>query len=196
MAKVTAPLFSFSASGAIGKALVYFGWKGIPVVRRFVVPANPQSPLQIAQRLIMHNAVDEWHLAKYDAVDHAAWDRYAGVVASAMSGFNAFVKKYIDTTRVPLVPDPGWNGSILTGGAGLFAAHVEEDGSWITANLRWGYSKTDMNTVQVLAEAPASTWTAAGISATVGAHVYGYYEGKNAGGAVLGRTGIYDLLVV
>ncbi len=43
MAKVTAPLMSMSASGKIGNALVYFGWKGVNCVREFIIPANPQS---------------------------------------------------------------------------------------------------------------------------------------------------------
>lgn len=46
MAKVTGPLFSVSASGKIGDAMVHFGWKGINVVRGYVKPANPKSLLQ------------------------------------------------------------------------------------------------------------------------------------------------------
>lgn len=45
-AKVVAPLGSYSASGKIGKALVYFSHLGRNVVRGFVIPANPQSTAQ------------------------------------------------------------------------------------------------------------------------------------------------------
>jgi len=53
MAKVTAPLFSFTASGKIGDAMVFFGWKGLACVRQFIIPSNPQSAGQGFQRLIL-----------------------------------------------------------------------------------------------------------------------------------------------
>ena len=53
MAKVTGPLMSMSASGALGKALVYFPWKGYAVVREWLKPANPQSATQGDQRIMM-----------------------------------------------------------------------------------------------------------------------------------------------
>jgi len=53
MAKVTGPLYSISASGKIADAMVFFGWKGVNVVRGWVAPANPQSAGQGDQRIIM-----------------------------------------------------------------------------------------------------------------------------------------------
>jgi len=53
MAKVTGPLFSISASGKLGDAMVFFGWKGVNVVRGYVIPSNPQSTGQGDQRIIM-----------------------------------------------------------------------------------------------------------------------------------------------
>ncbi len=46
MAKVTGPLMSMDASGKFAGALVFTKWKGRPVVRQLVTPANPQSALQ------------------------------------------------------------------------------------------------------------------------------------------------------
>jgi len=51
MAKVTGPLFSLSASGKIGDAMVHFGWKGLNVVRGWVKPRNPEEPEQGDYRL-------------------------------------------------------------------------------------------------------------------------------------------------
>lgn len=51
-AKVTGPLQSFSASGKLADALVYFPWKGIHVVREWLKPANPKSGTQGDQRVI------------------------------------------------------------------------------------------------------------------------------------------------
>ena len=53
MAKVTGPLYSMSASGKLGDAMVYFGWKGVNVVRGWVKPANPKSASQGNQRIVM-----------------------------------------------------------------------------------------------------------------------------------------------
>ena len=53
MAKVTGPLYSVSASGKIADSMVFFGWKGLSVVRQWIIPANPQSADQGDQRIIM-----------------------------------------------------------------------------------------------------------------------------------------------
>lgn len=53
MAKVTGPLMSMSASGQIGKAIVFAGWKGVNYVRQYVIPSNPQSEGQGDQRIIL-----------------------------------------------------------------------------------------------------------------------------------------------
>lgn len=53
MAKVTGPLYSMSASGKIADAMVFFGWKGVNVVREWLVPVNKMSPDQGTQRTIM-----------------------------------------------------------------------------------------------------------------------------------------------
>lgn len=43
MAKTQGPLFSVSASGKFADALVYFTWKGVNVVRQWVIPTNKMS---------------------------------------------------------------------------------------------------------------------------------------------------------
>jgi len=53
MAKVTGPLYSMSASGKIADAMVYFGWKGLNVVREWLKPANPQTADQGDVRQIL-----------------------------------------------------------------------------------------------------------------------------------------------
>jgi len=50
MAKVKGPLFSLDARGQIAKTLVYMGWKGIADVRKYVIPANPNTAAQQTQR--------------------------------------------------------------------------------------------------------------------------------------------------
>jgi hypothetical protein len=53
MAKVTMPLMSGTASGQLAKAVVHFGWKGIAVVRKYLIPANPKSADQGDVRLVL-----------------------------------------------------------------------------------------------------------------------------------------------
>lgn len=53
MAKVVAPLQSFSASGKVGKSLVFFSHLGRNVVRGLVTPANPMTTTQGDSRLLL-----------------------------------------------------------------------------------------------------------------------------------------------
>jgi len=53
MAKAQGPLYSMGASGKLGDAMVFFGWKGIACVRKWLKPANPMSANQGDIRLII-----------------------------------------------------------------------------------------------------------------------------------------------
>jgi len=95
MAKLKAPLMSLGARSQLGKALVFFPWKGIDCVREYVIPANPRSNPQITQRGYLTAAVDHWHENAYTDADRIAWNRYAGTLAKIMSGFNAMIRLHI-----------------------------------------------------------------------------------------------------
>lgn len=60
MARVTAPLFSLGASGAIGKAIVYADWRGLDYARRYVIPANPKSANQQEVRGVFSTLNEMW----------------------------------------------------------------------------------------------------------------------------------------
>jgi len=60
MARLTAPLLSLGASGAIGKALVFSSWKGIPYARRYVIPENPQTLAQQEVRGVFSTLNEMW----------------------------------------------------------------------------------------------------------------------------------------
>jgi hypothetical protein len=53
MAKVNGPLYSMGASGKLGDAMVFFGWKGVNVVRNYVIPTNKKSDSQGNNRTIL-----------------------------------------------------------------------------------------------------------------------------------------------
>ena len=91
MAKITAPFLSMSARGSVGKTLVAGSWKGVKYMRQHVVPANPQSVAQTAQRDIMAMCVAAWQSGFVTASIKAGWNYLASVSGKAQSGFNAFV---------------------------------------------------------------------------------------------------------
>lgn len=91
MAKITAPFLSMSARGSIGKTLVAGTWKGVKYMRQHVVPANPQSVAQTAQRNIMALTVAAWQTGFVTASIKAGWNYVAASSGKAISGFNAFV---------------------------------------------------------------------------------------------------------
>jgi hypothetical protein len=61
MAKVTGPLFSLSASGKLGDAIVFTKWRGIIDVRSWVKPKNNQQPNQMIVRNNFSASVDFYH---------------------------------------------------------------------------------------------------------------------------------------
>lgn len=193
MAKVTAPLFSFSASGQLAKTLVYAKWKGIDDVRSYVVPANPNSAGQQTQRGYFAEAVDLWHTLGITADDATAWNRYAATLPSPQSGFNAFVASYIDLRVGGLAAAAiamGFNGSLVDSGAGQVDMEIEEDGSAVAVDFIWGYSPTSLINVAAGVEA-ANVWTAANVAATSGATVYMRPRIEDGANGVIGWAGIY-----
>jgi len=101
MAKTTAPLLSFSASGQIAKTQVYSKWKGRSYVRRHVVPSNPQSAEQTLTRNAFTWLQNTYKLAPALFTD--PWDAYArGLV---MTSRNAFTKQNLPTLRPAVTLD-------------------------------------------------------------------------------------------
>lgn len=101
MAKVKAPLFSFGASGKLAKSLVYFGWKGLNVVRSYVIPANPKSTAQNTQRGYLTAAVAAIHAAQvlvahlFVAVDKAAYALYGSTEPTPRTWFNQICDRWL-----------------------------------------------------------------------------------------------------
>ena len=71
MATVKRPVESGSASGSIGKDLVYAKWRGIPYVRSHVIPANPRTVEQVKTR-----SVFTWLNAFAKAVPPPFWETW------------------------------------------------------------------------------------------------------------------------
>ncbi len=95
MAKTTAPLLSFGASGQIGQTLVASKWKGRPYMRRYTVPANPNTTEQQNTRTAF-SALQSMYKTMPAEVT-AAWDAYAQ--GQVLTGRNAFTKKNLPILR-------------------------------------------------------------------------------------------------
>ena len=106
MAKLKAPLMSLGASGALGKTLVFFGWKGINVVREYVVPSNPDTTLQQTQRGYLRTLVAAIHTAQalaadaLEEVDQIAYSNLAAAKGLIMTWFNMACKLGLDALRL------------------------------------------------------------------------------------------------
>lgn len=144
MAKVTMPLASAKASGQLAKMMVFFPWKGINAVRGYVVPANPNTAGQQAQRSKLENAVDKFHDTALTAADKTAWNLFSTIYAAIMSGFNTFVKKFIDGAIAGRTWKKVWNcESAYTAAATAdFTCDTDQVAEKLT--LKYGESKTFM----------------------------------------------------
>lgn len=105
MAKLKAPLLSLGATGAIGKTIVYFPWKGLDCAREYVVPANPDTTAQQTQRDYLTTLVAAIHTAQAEAVsplvevDQIAYAALASTLQRVMTWFNMIVKLGLDALR-------------------------------------------------------------------------------------------------
>lgn len=90
MAKVTFSALVATMSGKIGGG-VMSRWKGTDYIRTRVVPSNPKTTLQTAQREAMAHTLTLWQSIKSWAKD--IWMDYG--TAYGMSGYNAYVKRNI-----------------------------------------------------------------------------------------------------
>lgn len=109
MAKTTAPLLSFGASGALAKAMVFATWRGIPYVRRYVVPENPRTVAQTLTRDIFRTLSDMWKIMGSIAI--APWRTFT--ISKPLTDRNAMMGKNIATLR----GDPNMNDFIGSPGA-------------------------------------------------------------------------------
>lgn len=96
MAKLTGPLLSIGARGAIGKTLVAAEWKGQKYMRQYVIPANPRTSAQTAVRDVFRMLNGFWLVAP--ALSRAPWTQ------------NAVGQRYTDRNKLIQDNIPALNG--------------------------------------------------------------------------------------
>ena len=95
MSRVTAPLLSFDARGKIADTMVYSNWRGVPYVRRHVIPANPKSTEQMKTRNTFSGLELRWKQG--GSIMREPWNRFA--VGQKFVGRNAYLGKNIAVIR-------------------------------------------------------------------------------------------------
>jgi hypothetical protein len=131
MAKVVAPLLSFSAGGQVAKSQVYASWKGIPYVRRYTKPANPQSTDQTKTRSVFATLCAVYKNLTSDSA--APWVAFA--TGKPLTDRNAFIGQNVKLMRAgtdwsAFLGSPSANGGVAlasfsaTGGAGTISTTV------------------------------------------------------------------------
>ncbi|MBA7665757.1 hypothetical protein ES703_73831 [subsurface metagenome] len=121
MAKLKAPLLSLGASGAIGKTMVFFPWKGLDVVREYVVPANPQTGPQTTQRNYLKACVAMIHYAQGLAAnplveaDASAYALLGSLQPTPRTWFNTIVRQWLNQRVASDHPSIYHGGSVVAG---------------------------------------------------------------------------------
>ena len=97
MAKVTGPLFSITARGQIGKALIYSRWKNIDYVKQYAVPTQPNTPAQLAVRDKIRQLANIWSHPDRPLIIpifHDFWGLNVMMHELTMTGYNHFIRTY------------------------------------------------------------------------------------------------------
>lgn len=131
MSKTTAPLLSFGASGALAKTQVYATWRGISYVRRYVVPANPNTTGQQETRGAFSWLNDMWRAMP--SLVTAAWTLSAK--GQPLTDRNLWIKKNLPTLRA---------GTDLTGILGSPGNGGGPQASAVTASAASGVVTVDV----------------------------------------------------
>lgn len=198
MAKLKAPLLSLGASGAIGKSIVFFGWKGLDCVREYVIPANPKTDPQTTQRGYLADAVETIHylegLAATDlnAVDKTAYALYGSTFPTPRTWFNQIVMRWliakVNAEHVQIFvegtfTDVGAGATTLT----LFNHHYPAEAGFMVC----GTSPTAL-TKSVAADGVAGLHTGAFTGLTKGVKYYFQFRPtKVTEDKYVARSGIY-----
>ena len=187
MAKVNLPLMSASASGKIAKSLVYFNWKGLDVVRSYVIPSNPRTTSQLTQRGYFSDAVDMFHDTSFTDLDRSAFNLAATASKIVMSGFNWFMQQVVDALRAANTFHPLYQCSMsnITKNSATVTIKCGVDK---TAKLYWGTSKNFLPNV-VSGTFSNYTWTFSLSSLPSDSYIYFYV--KNTATGESGISGVY-----
>lgn len=100
MAKTTAPLLSFGGTGSVAKTMTFSHWRGVPYVRRYTVPSNPNTAKQKHIRGIFQTLGQIWLYLSGTA--RAPWE--AAAAGRPLLGRNIFTGNNVRFLNNPESP--------------------------------------------------------------------------------------------
>ena len=196
MAKLKAPLLSLGASGQLGKAIVFFTWKGLNVAREYVIPSNPKTSGQTTQRGYLTTVVANIHgnmahatrpLTEADKSSLALW---GSTWPTPRTWFNTLVKNGVEQLVKTLYNHVHTVG-LTTPGAGSLAVSICDNTLGIlTAKFYYGTSKTAMLS-SIDADIAAGTISKTIPSLTAGVKYYWQLRPLTPAAYVGAYSGIY-----
>ena len=113
MVRVTGPMMSLDARGALGKAIVFTARRGTNVVRTYVKQKITQTTNQLTVRSVFGDGISGWRHGLIESPAKTSWASYAE--GTAETGMNRFMRFYLSinydkTTKQkedpPIIPDP------------------------------------------------------------------------------------------
>jgi hypothetical protein len=187
---------SLGASGAIGKSIVFFNWKGLDVAREYVVPSNPKTDPQTTQRDYLKAAITLLRTAQAHVVfpmleiDTMAYSLWGSVFATPRTWFNQWVKNFIDQ-NVASLSGNGCGGCTITEVADEVDIDVYNYTGDVTAGVfKYGTSKTAL--IHSKAAVVAGQKLSCDItSLETGVKYYIQFEATAPAGQVGVKSGIY-----
>lgn len=169
MAKSTAPLLGFGASGQIGKSQVYSTWRGVKYARQHVIPANPRTDSQMATRNLFAVLSNMWKAAP--AILISTWNAQAK--GNKYTGRNHFMGRNTkallgQSSFDALIGSPGNGGGLPL--ATISAANDDTDPQLVITftapALLVGWTATAINAIAVGQLADLTTYVGPMVSAT------------------------------
>ena len=208
MAILKAPLLSLGAAGQLAKSLVFFPWKGLNVVREYVVPSNPKTALQTTQRGYLTAAVALIHTAQARALtpltsaDQVAYSALSAAKGKIETWFNRATKLYLDVIRagdVPCVYSSGAVGNTTVTSIQVGVYLNEATGSTLAAGkFYFGTSKTNLihSAVATIVAGAEANLAAADLSAFLTAAVKYFWQFRpdSGDGCEGADSGIYNFV--
>jgi len=196
LAKLKGPLFSLGATQQLGKALVFFGWKGLDVVREYVVPANPKTAAQTTQRGHLANAVTRVHWAQaratnpLDSEDVMAYALRGSIEATPRTWFNQAVKMMVDCLVAGKNYPIYYDGHATPGASQLGLQLYAHLNAPTAGKFFWGTSKTALiNSIAATIAGSSISKTIPGL--TTGVKYYVQFRADSGDPAEGSYSGIY-----
>jgi hypothetical protein len=208
MAKLKGPLFSLSASGAVAKTLVYFGWKGLKVVRQWVLPTKPDTDAQKTQRGYLRDCVAKLHAVMIDptypltAVDKAAYAALASIAKSPRTWFNEVCRLWMNVKVAGFTPIIYTVSAAITPHYDSFGVtlriHEEVEDDLVAGKFWFGTSKNSLihSAVATVLEGETVTLSAEDLSdwMVVGAKYYMQFKPDTADPCEGANSGIFSFV--